>query len=484
MTTLNKYDSILIKNGFLLTMQGDGLGTIEDGAIAIEGEDIVAVGKSSSISRKYGSSEKVIDAKGKAVLPGFVDGHIHTGLSLYRGECQDVPEIEWMLKTMAPFNRHTKPEHSIKGTALGVLEAVKAGTTTFGEIGGDMSPAAEKVFIPSGVRANLANTINEIGPESRPDANKPYIFVEEIGERRFKEAVNLIEKYDGAGDGRISCIFAPHGADMMSQDLLLRVKDEAIKRGKLAHIHVAQGGREEIQMKLRYGMTTIKYLDSIGYLDDQVIAAHCHQTTDDEVALLAERGVRYASCPASIGIIDGITPPLALYIMSGGKNATIGSDQASGNNSHNMLVEMKVAALLNKTRHRDPTLLPAWKMLRIATIEGATTLGLGDKTGSLEPGKKADVILLDLKVPHMTPVLLRPVRNVAPNLVYSARGDEVTDVIVNGDFVVEEGVVQTMDEEKVIEEAQRAAVEVADASVDDYMKANSLLAKAVRKGLI
>ena len=271
---------------------------------------------------------------------------------------------------------------------------------------------------------------------------------------------------------------------MMSQDLLLRVKEEAIKRGKLAHIHVAQGGREEIQMKLRYGMTTIKYLDSIGYLDDQVIAAHCHQTTDDEVALLAERGVRYASCPASIGIIDGITPPLALYIMSGGKNATIGSDQASGNNSHNMLVEMKVAALLNKTRHRDPTLLPAWKMLRIATIEGATTLGLGDKTGSLEPGKKADVILLDLKVPHMTPVLLRPVRNVAPNLVYSARGDEVTDVIVNGDFVVEEGVVQTMDEEKVIEEAQRAAVEVADASVDDYMKADSLLAKAVKKGLI
>jgi 5-methylthioadenosine/S-adenosylhomocysteine deaminase len=149
-----------------------------------------------------------------------------------------------------------------------------------------------------------------------------------------------------------------------------------------------------------------------------------------------------------------------------------------------MLVEMKVAALLNKSRHRDPTVLPAWKMLRIATIEGATTLGLGDKIGSLETGKKADIILLDLKVPHMTPVLMRPVRNVAPNIVYSARGDEVTDVIVNGKFVIRNRNVLTMDETKVINEAQRAAEEICDAAVEDYMKADSLLAKAVKKGLL
>jgi 5-methylthioadenosine/S-adenosylhomocysteine deaminase len=481
---LTKYDGILIKHGFLLTMQGDGLGTIEDGAVAIQGEDIVAVGPTDEVAKAYGGAEKVIDARGKAVMPGFVDGHIHTGLSILRGEAQDVPEIEWMLKTMAPFTGHRKPEHAVKGTALGVLEAVKAGTTTFGEIGGDMGAAAEEVFILSGVRANLANTINEIGPGSRPDANKPYIFYEDVGEARFREALELIERYDGEGDGRITCIMAPHGADMMSEELLLRVKEKAEELGKLAHIHVAQGRREEIQMRLRYGTTTIKYLDSIGYLDDGLIAAHCHQTTDDEVALLASRSVRYASCPASIGGIDGITPPLALFIQSGGRYATIGSDQAPGNGHHNMLVEMKVTALLNKTRHRDPTLLPAWKMLRLATTEGATALGLGDKVGSLEPGKKADVILLDLKAPHMTPVLLRPVRNVAPNIVYSARGDEVTDVVINGAMVIENQTVTTMDEEKVIAEAQKAAEEIAYSSVDDYMAADSVLAKAVRKGLI
>jgi 5-methylthioadenosine/S-adenosylhomocysteine deaminase len=481
---LTKYDGILIKNGFLLTMQGDGLGTIEDGAVAIQDEDIVAVGPTDEVVEAYGGAEKVIDARGKAVLPGFVDGHIHTGLSLLRGEAQDVPEIEWMLKTMAPFTRHRKPEHGIKGSALGVLEAVKAGTTTFGEIGGDMGPTAEKVFIPAGVRANLANTINEIGPGSRLDANKPYVFFEDIGEAKFRDGVELVERYDGAGDGRITCILSPHGADMMSKELLLRVKEKATELGKLTHIHVAQGGREEIQMRLRYGKTTIQYLDSIGYLDDRLIAAHCHQTTDDEVVLLARRGVRYASCPASIGGIDGITPPLALFIQSGGRYATIGSDQAPGNGHHNMLVEMKVAALLNKTRHRDPTVLPAWKMLRLATVEGAATLGLGEKVGSLEPGKKADVILLDLKAPHMTPVLTRPVRNVAPNIVYSARGDEVTDVIINGGMVVEDRKVTTMDENKVISEAQRAAEEIAYNAVDDYMAAESVLAKAVRKGLI
>jgi 5-methylthioadenosine/S-adenosylhomocysteine deaminase len=465
-------------------MRGEGVGTIEDGSVYIEGQDIVSVGKTQEVTRKYRNAEKVIDANGKAILPGFVDGHIHTSLTLLRGEAQDVPEIEWMLKTMAPFSKYIKPEHVVKGAALGVLEAVKSGTTTFGEIGGNMGPVAEKVFIPSGVRANLANTINEIGAGSRPDAHKPYIFFEEIGENKLDEAIELIENYDGKGEGRITCIFSPHGADMMSEELLLRIKKKASEYGKLAHIHVAQGGREEIQIKLRYNTTTIKYLDSIGYLDDKLIAAHCHQTTDDEVALLAQRGVRYASCPASIGIIDGITPPLGLFVQSGGKWATIGSDQASGNNHHNMLVEMKVAALLNKTRHRDPTVLPAWKMLRLATLEGATALGIGDKIGSIEVGKKADLIIIDLKVPHMTPVIMNPVRNIAPNIVYSARGDEVTDVIVNGQMIVEDKQVLTMNEEKIIKEAQAAGEEICSNATEDYMKADSLLAKAVKRNLL
>ena len=224
---------IYIRGGTLLTMRGEGLGVIEDGAVAIEGQNIVDVGKTHELNKSHANSKRVIEAKGKAVLPGFVDVHIHTGHTIIRGEAQDVPEIEWMLKTMAPFSKYIKPEHSIAAGALGVLEGVKSGVTTFGEIGVNEGHVAEKVFIPAGVRANIADTINEIGPNSRPDANKPYIFDEALGEQKFKAGIEVVERWDGAGEGRINCIFAPHGADMMSRSLLERTKEEAVKRGKL-----------------------------------------------------------------------------------------------------------------------------------------------------------------------------------------------------------------------------------------------------------
>jgi 5-methylthioadenosine/S-adenosylhomocysteine deaminase len=334
------------------------------------------------------------------------------------------------------------------------------------------------------VRANIADTINEIGPNSRPDANKPYIFDEAIGEQKFRAGCEVVERWDGAGEGRISCIFSPQGADMMSRELLERVKAEAVKRGMLTHIHVAQGAREAIQIKLRYETTSIKYLDKIGYLDDKVIAAHCHQTTDDEVAIIAKRGVRYASCPASIALIDGIVPPLALFKQQGGRYAGLGSDQAPGSTGHNMLIGMKCAALLNKVRHRDPTVLPAWEMLRVATIDGATTIGLGDKIGSLEVGKKADIIVIDLHVPHLVPHIRVPVRNVAPNIVYYSRGDEVETVIINGKPVIENRRCITLDEEEVMTMAQKASDEITSKAADDFLAVDGFLAKTVKSGLL
>ncbi len=475
---------IYIRGGTLLTMRGEGLGVVDDGALAVEGQNIVAVGKTHELDKKYKTSEQVYEAKGKAVLPGFIDVHIHTGHTIIRGEAQDVPEIEWMLKTMQPFSKYIKPEHSIAGGALGVLEGVKSGVTTFGELGVNEGHVAEKVFIPAGIRANIGDMINEIGPNSRPDANKPYIFDEALGEQKFKAGCTVVDRWDGTGEGRISCIFAPHGPDMMSRNLLERVKAEAIKRGKLCHIHVAQGQREAIQMKLRYNMTSIQYMDKIGFLDDKIIAAHCHQTTDDEVGVIAKRGVRYASCPASIALIDGIVPPLALFKQQGGRYAGLGSDQAPGSTGHNMLVGMKCAALLNKVRHKDPTVLPAWEMLRVATIDGANTIGLGDRIGSLEVGKKADILIIDLHAPHLVPNISRPVRNIAPNIVYYSRGDEVETVIINGKPVVEDRKCVTMDEEEVMAKAQKASDEICEKSAEDFLAVDGFLAKAAKKGLL
>lgn len=476
---------ILVRNGFVLTMRGEGVGMIEDGAVAIEGSRVVAVGKTRQVEREVGGADRVFDARGKAVLPGFVDGHIHTNGTLLRGESQDVPEIEWMLKTVAPFSPHMTLEHRLKGSMLGVLEALKAGTTCFGELGGDAFYLAEELYSKVGVRANMGSIINEIGPESRRSAHEPYKLFPDIGEQRLKENLELIERWDGGGEGRITCMLGPHALDMLSKELLLRIKEIAEERGVLMHMHVAQDGREASQIKLRYGTpSTVRVLDGMGFLDNRLLAAHCHQTSDEEVRILVERGVRYVSCQCSIGIIDGITPPLALYLESGGPAAALGTDQANGNNCHNLLTEMKVAALLNKTRHRDPTVLPAWKMLRLATIEGARAIGLGEQIGSLEPGKKADLIILDLKRPHMTPVISTPVRNIAPNIVYSARGDEVETVIIDGKVIVDEGVVLTMSEEEVIADAQKAAEEVTSAAAEDFYEAGSRLTEAMKRGLL
>jgi 5-methylthioadenosine/S-adenosylhomocysteine deaminase len=475
---------ILIKHGLLLTMRGEGVGPIEDGALAVEDGRIIDVGKTREVKRHHGGAEWVFNAKGKAVLPGFVDAHIHTSLTLLRGEAQDVPEIEWMLRTLAPFIRYLEEEHRIAGAALGVLEALKAGTTCIGEVGSRLDEITKSVYAPSGIRACLAPLINEIGPDSRPDPYKPYILHPEIGERRLKEALEFVERWSGAEEGRITCMLAPHAADMMSRELLLRVREEAQRLRLMMHMHVAQGGREAIQIKLRYDTSTIRFLDSIGYLDSRLLAVHCHQASEEEMELLASKGVRYVSCPSSIALIDGITPPLALYLASGGEAAAIGSDQACGNNCHNMLMEMKIAALLNKTRHKDPTILPAWKVLRVATIEGAKALGLESQIGSLEEGKRADILILDLKRPHMTPILSKPVRNAAPNIVYSARGDEVETLIIDGRVVMENRRVLTMDEERVLAEAQRAAEEVVYNAAEDFMAADSHLAKAVRRGLL
>jgi 5-methylthioadenosine/S-adenosylhomocysteine deaminase len=253
---------ILVKNAFVLTMKGEGVGMIEDGAVAIEGNEIVAVGKTHQVESEVGKGDRVFDARKKAVLPGFVDGHIHTGGTLLRGECQDVPEIEWMLKTVAPFSPHQTRELRLKGSRLGVLEALKSGTTCFGELSGDASFLAEELYSKIGVRANLGSVVNEIGPGSRRSAYEPYQLFSDIGERKLKENLNLIDRWGGGADGRISCVLGPHALDMLSEDMLMRMKEIAEERNLVMHMHVAQGGRESIQIKLRYGTTsTVNVLD-------------------------------------------------------------------------------------------------------------------------------------------------------------------------------------------------------------------------------
>ena len=184
-------------------------------------------------------------------------------------------------------------------------------------------------------------------------------------------------------------------------------------------------------------------------------------------------------CSGSIGIIDGIVPPAAAFQAAGGMVA-LGSDQAPGNNCHNIFSEMKLTALFNKIRAADPEVMPAWRVLRMATIEGAAALGWADEIGSLREGKRADVLLVDVRRPTLTPVHAQPMRNLVPNLVYAAHGDEVDYVLVDGHVVVEHGRLVTADEAAILEEAQRLAEPIGAAAADDFWRVNSTNAEFMR----
>jgi len=234
-------------------------------------------------------------------------------------------------------------------------------------------------------------------------------------------------------------------------------------------------------MLKRYGQRTPAFLDELGYLDKGLLAVHLTEATDDEAALIAWRGARMALCSGSIGIIDGIVPPAHAFRAAGGLVA-LGSDQASGNNCNNIFNEMKLTALFNKIKYRDPTVMPAWEVLRLATIEGAQAIGLGDEIGSLGPGKQADLILVDLTALNLSPVLETPVRNIVPNLVYAGSGHEVKTVMVAGRVLMHNRQVLTADEDAVRAEAQAQAEAVARRVAADPVHKGMALLEAMKAG--
>jgi 5-methylthioadenosine/S-adenosylhomocysteine deaminase len=308
-----------------------------------------------------------------------------------------------------------------------------------------------------------------------------YPLDETVGQEALDAGVAFAREWHNSAGGRLTVMFGPQGADMLGREQLLAVKRAASQEGLMIHMHVAQGDREIDQMLKRYGRRTPAFLDELGYLDDQLLAVHLTEASDEETELIARRGSHMALCSGSIGIIDGIVPPAHAFRAAGGLVA-LGSDQASGNNCNNIFNEMKLTALFNKIKFRDPTIMPAWEVLRMATIEGATAIGLGAEVGSLEAGKQADLILVDLGQLNLMPILEAPIRNIVPNLVYAASGREVDLVMVAGRPLVRDGQVLTIDEEEVRLEAQRQADGVAAKVKADPVHREMALMSAMAQG--
>jgi len=471
----------LVIHGHLFTLAGPGVGYVANGAVAMKGSRIAAVGPTAELAARF-QAEETIDATDCAVLPGLVDAHMHTPLAIVRGMAQDV--AHWMQRALAPYSRHITPEAALAGTRLNVVEALKAGTTTFVDYAKPF-PGWAEVFHQFGVRARLTPTINALPPGGMADwkVGDLYPLDRDVGQATVDAAVAFADAWHGVDDGRITVMLGPQAPDMLPRDQLLQVKRIAEREGLVIHMHVAQGDREIDQMLKRYGQRTPAYLNEIGYLDDQLLAVHLTEATDEEAALIARRGARMALCSGSIGVIDGIVPPARAFRAAGGLVA-LGSDQASGNNCNNIFNEMKLTALFAKIKARDPTVFPAWEVLRMATIEGARAIGLGDEVGSLEAGKQADLILVDLTAPNLSPVIEMPVRNIVPNLVYAGSGHEVKTVMVAGKVLVRDGEVLGADEGAVRAEAQVQAEEIARRVAADPVHKEMALLEAMEAGLL
>lgn len=471
---------LLIENGHVLTMEGDGVGFIEHGAIAIKGNRIVAVGHREEVGRNC-RAERVIDATNKLIMPGLIDAHIHTGMAIFRGVAQDMSN--WMQQGIWPFQKHLKPEESKAGSMVNIIEGIKAGTTTFCDYDGRMDLLVEN-YKKIGARARVAEMVNEI-PDDIGDlpVGELYEFNPSIGEMKLKRNLDLYEEHHGTENGRISVILGPHGPDMMSLELLKEIQRYGEQLDTKLHMHVAQGDREILQMEKRYGQRSIDFLEKHGFLNDRLLAVHLTEATEAETVQVAKSGASMIYCAGSIGIIDGLVPPVHTFLQAGGV-ACLGSDQAPGNNCNNMFNEMKFAAILNKVKLKDPRIFNATQSLRMATIEAAKVMGIEHEVGSLRRGKKADVILLDLGDPSFFPVLTKPIRNIVPNLVYSARGHEVETVIIDGHVVMQNRKLLTVDEEAAVREGQQAAENVARQATADVLSGNSDIVKMVRKGLL
>ena len=469
---------VIFYGGFVVTMEGPGTGVINDGAVAVKGNKIVAVGDTADVMRDY-TADRCIDIAGKAVMPGFVDSHIHTGDVIVRSCAQDIPGEIWRIHGILPLLGLARDEDYVIGSRLNIIEALKAGTTTFGDFYSPMSSIVQN-YIDLGARACVSDMINEMPKDTINLSMDELLPLDSaIGSRKLESNIKLVEQYHQSHDGRITCRFGMHTVEYCTVELLREIKFWADRFGVGINTHLSQSSGENRQCMMRNGCRPAQLLERLGYLGRRLIAAHLTCATDDEIRMVARSGTAMVLCMGSNMLIDGSLPPARQYAEYGGTVA-LATDQA--NNCSFMFGEMKCASLSTKHATQDGTQMPAWKVLRMATIEGARALMMEDQIGSLRPGKLADIIVIDLSYPHLNPIYTAPIRNLIPNLVYSARGHEVESVMVNGKFVVENHVLLTEDEKSVIGKVNAAAGRISRDLAKNSWSADLPLARLTSEG--
>jgi 5-methylthioadenosine/S-adenosylhomocysteine deaminase len=431
--------SLVVTGGTVVTMDG-GRRVIADGAVAVEGADIAAVDTSEAIARRFTATE-TIDASGQVVLPGLVNTHTHAPMVLYRGLADDLALMEWLTKYIFPAEAKTvSPDFVRAGTRLAALEMMQSGTTTYA----DMYYFEEEIARATraaGLRGVLGQTIIQF-PVA--DAKTP------------ADALARAEAFITAfkGDPLITPAVAPHAVYTLDGETLIAARALSRRHGVPTLIHVAETADEMKTAQERFKATPVGYLDRLGVLGAGVLAAHGVWVSEPEIALLQRRGVGVSHNPESNMKLASGTAPVTEYLRAG-VAVGLGTDGAASNNDLDMFDAMRTASLLQKVRTGDPRALGAAAALEMATIGGARALGLASQIGSLEPGKRADLIVVGMSAARQTP-MYDPVSH----LVYTTRGDDVRTTIVHGRVLMRDRKVLTLDEAAVLGEARAWASKV------------------------
>lgn len=432
-----KENSILIKNALILSpntnFEGKQSLLIKDNLIAEISQEI-----------EQDNADKIIDAEGKILLPGFINTHTHLSMTLFRGLADDLSLDSWLNDHIWPMEANLNGDYCYIGALLGAVELIKSGTTTFSDMYFYMEDVARAVD-EAGIRAVLSYGMIDFGDEEKR-------------KNEISENLTLFDSCDGMADGRIKVFLGPHSPYTASEELLIKVRELADKHDMGIHIHVSETQKEIDDVSADKGLRPFEYLDKIGFLGPDVVAAHSVWLSDEEIEIIKKNNVKISHNPCSnMKLASGICPVSKL--IENDICVSIGTDGASSNNNLDLIEELKTASLLQKVSTLDSKVLNSDEALAMGTIKGAESLGLDFEIGSIEVGKKADIILIDTNSANMVP----DSSSLSSNVIYSANGSNVDTTICDGKILMENKKLTILDEEEIYKKARQAIKELKEA---------------------
>ena len=425
---------LIVRGGTVVTMDSERR-VLENGSVAIKGGRIVAIGATSDIDRKYAARE-VVNAAGKVVIPGLINGHTHVPMTLFRGLADDLDLQEWLTKYIFPAEARNVTEDFVRvGTRLGLAEMIRSGTTTYCDMYYFEDAIADETF-KAGMRGVLGETVIDF-----PVADN----------KTNAEAMAYVERFVGKwmGNPLITPAIAPHAPYTVSEEHLKAMRALSDRTGAPLVTHISETKREVDDSIKGKGASPIDYLNRIGFLNNRVIAAHVVWPSEEELGLLKKLGVGIVHNPQSnMKLASGVAP--IPEMLKEDLPVGLGTDGAASNNDLNLWEEMDTAAKLHKLISKDPKVLTAEEAFEMATIRGARALHLEKDIGSIEKGKRADLVIVDLDDLNQTPYY-----NIYSDLVYAAKAGDVRTVIIEGRVVMRDRRLLTLNEETVKADARR-----------------------------